>query len=53
MVCLNAILDDQVSAFNNSKSDKLAMVASTVSSKMLEAMARKEGFKFSDSLTGR
>ncbi|KAF8326350.1 uncharacterized protein EI90DRAFT_3229921 [Cantharellus anzutake] len=32
--------------------EKLAMVASTVSSKMLEAMARIEGFKFAESLTG-
>ncbi|KAF8323198.1 hypothetical protein DL93DRAFT_2049976 [Clavulina sp. PMI_390] len=32
--------------------NKLAMVASTVSSKMLEAMAAKEGFKFVESLTG-
>ncbi|KAF8575544.1 hypothetical protein K439DRAFT_1649515 [Ramaria rubella] len=31
---------------------KLAMVASTVSSRMLEAMANKEGFKFSECLTG-
>ncbi|KAF8436904.1 hypothetical protein L210DRAFT_3688468 [Boletus edulis BED1] len=32
--------------------DKLAMVASTVSSKMVEAMARHEGFIFVDCLTG-
>lgn len=32
--------------------DKLAMVASTVSSKMLEAMAVAEGFKFVECLTG-
>ncbi|KAF8841010.1 hypothetical protein BDN67DRAFT_950632 [Paxillus ammoniavirescens] len=32
--------------------DKLAMVASTVSSKMIEAMAHSEGFKFVDCLTG-
>lgn len=32
--------------------DKVAMVASTVSSKMLEAIARKEGFRFKDCLTG-
>ncbi|KAF8509509.1 hypothetical protein BU17DRAFT_77825 [Hysterangium stoloniferum] len=32
--------------------NKLAMVASTVSSKMLAAMAKKEGFKFIDCLTG-
>ena len=32
--------------------DKLAMVASTVSSKMIEAMATAEGFKFTDCLTG-
>ncbi|RPD65833.1 phosphoglucomutase first 3 domain-containing protein [Lentinus tigrinus ALCF2SS1-6] len=31
---------------------KLAMVASTVSSKMIEAMARAEGFKFAECLTG-
>lgn len=31
---------------------KLAMIASTVSSKMVEAMARVEGFKFVDCLTG-
>ncbi|KAK7023829.1 hypothetical protein R3P38DRAFT_2531749 [Favolaschia claudopus] len=31
---------------------KLAMVASTVSSKMIEAMAEKEGFKFMECLTG-
>ncbi|KAJ8468624.1 hypothetical protein ONZ45_g17180 [Pleurotus djamor] len=32
--------------------DKLAMVASTVSSKMIEAMAHVEGFKFVECLTG-
>ncbi|KAJ7043327.1 hypothetical protein C8F04DRAFT_944528 [Mycena alexandri] len=32
--------------------EKLAMVASTVSSKMIEAMAEKEGFKFVECLTG-
>ncbi|KAF7796542.1 hypothetical protein EIP86_007722 [Pleurotus ostreatoroseus] len=32
--------------------DKLAMVASTVSSKMVEAMAAAEGFKFMECLTG-
>ncbi|KAI0811038.1 hypothetical protein BC629DRAFT_1589775 [Irpex lacteus] len=32
--------------------DKLAMVASTVSSKMVEAMAAHEGFKFVECLTG-
>ncbi|KAI9443236.1 hypothetical protein H4582DRAFT_2109603 [Lactarius indigo] len=32
--------------------DKLAMVASTVSSKMIEAMAATEGFKFTECLTG-
>ncbi|KAF7983088.1 hypothetical protein HWV62_24013 [Athelia sp. TMB] len=32
--------------------DKLAMVASTVSSKMIEAMAQQEGFKFVECLTG-
>ena len=32
--------------------EKLAMVASTVSSKMVEAMAAKEGFKFAECLTG-
>ncbi|KAJ7349354.1 hypothetical protein DFH08DRAFT_865203 [Mycena albidolilacea] len=32
--------------------DKLAMVASTVSSKMIEAMAEQEGFKFVECLTG-
>ncbi|KDQ60575.1 hypothetical protein JAAARDRAFT_124136 [Jaapia argillacea MUCL 33604] len=32
--------------------DKLAMVASTVSSKMVEAMAAAEGFKFAECLTG-
>ncbi|KAI9569508.1 hypothetical protein HD554DRAFT_2321846 [Boletus coccyginus] len=32
--------------------NKLAMVASTVSSKMIEAMAHREGFKFVDCLTG-
>ncbi|GJN94689.1 hypothetical protein Rhopal_007780-T1 [Rhodotorula paludigena] len=32
--------------------EKLAMCASTVSSKMLEAMARKEGFAFRETLTG-
>ncbi|KAF9027123.1 hypothetical protein BDZ89DRAFT_987490 [Hymenopellis radicata] len=32
--------------------DKLAMVASTVSSKMVEAMAHAEGFKFTECLTG-
>ena len=33
--------------------DKLAMVASTVSSKMVEAMAVKEGFRFEECLTGK
>ena len=33
-------------------SDKLCMVASTVSSKMIEAMAAVEGFKFVECLTG-
>ncbi|KAH9969618.1 hypothetical protein BC827DRAFT_1257499 [Russula dissimulans] len=32
--------------------DNLAMVASTVSSKMIEAMAAAEGFKFTECLTG-
>ncbi|KAG5645035.1 hypothetical protein DXG03_007214 [Asterophora parasitica] len=32
--------------------EKLAMVASTVSSKMLEAIARVEGFRFAECLTG-
>ncbi|PAV23482.1 phosphoglucomutase 1 [Pyrrhoderma noxium] len=32
--------------------EKLAMVASTVSSKMIEAIAEKEGFKFVETLTG-
>ncbi|KAJ7702443.1 hypothetical protein B0H17DRAFT_1044354 [Mycena rosella] len=32
--------------------EKLAMVASTVSSKMIEAMSEKEGFKFVECLTG-
>jgi len=32
--------------------NKLAMVASTVSSKMIESMALKEGFKFVECLTG-
>ena len=36
----------------NTSPGKLAMVASTVSSKMLEAMAQKEGFTFVESLTG-
>ncbi len=31
---------------------KLAMVASTVSSKMIEAIAHAEGFRFSECLTG-
>jgi hypothetical protein len=35
-----------------SKADKLAMVASTVSSKMVEAIAAKEGFTFVECLTG-
>jgi phosphomannomutase len=33
--------------------NKLAMVASTVSSKMIEAMAQAEGFKFVECLTGQ
>lgn len=33
--------------------DKLAMVASTVSSKMLEAIAAAEGFHFVECLTGK
>ncbi|KAF2134467.1 phosphoglucomutase-like protein [Dothidotthia symphoricarpi CBS 119687] len=32
--------------------DKLAMLASTVSSRMLAALAKKEGFHFSETLTG-
>lgn len=32
--------------------DKLAMVASTVSSKMLKAMAKRENFKYVECLTG-
>ena len=32
--------------------EKIAIVASTVSSKMLEAMAEKEGFRFVECLTG-
>ncbi|KAJ7074390.1 hypothetical protein C8F01DRAFT_1100349 [Mycena amicta] len=36
----------------NKPTEKLAMVASTVSSKMIEAMAEKEGFKFVECLTG-
>ncbi|GEM12679.1 phosphoglucomutase 1 [Rhodotorula toruloides] len=32
--------------------DKLAMCASTVSSKMLRSMAQKEGFRFEETLTG-
>jgi phosphoglucomutase len=32
--------------------DKLAMLASTVSSRMLAALAEKEGFKFTETLTG-
>ncbi|KAH7091242.1 hypothetical protein FB567DRAFT_518262 [Paraphoma chrysanthemicola] len=32
--------------------EKLAMLASTVSSRMLAAMAKKEGFKFTETLTG-
>ncbi|KAG9051604.1 Phosphoglucomutase-3 [Tulasnella sp. UAMH 9824] len=32
--------------------DKLAMVASAVSSKMLESMAKAEGFRFTECLTG-
>ncbi|BGP12039.1 hypothetical protein JCM10049v2_007959 [Rhodotorula toruloides] len=32
--------------------EKLAMCASTVSSKMLRSMARKEGFRFEETLTG-
>lgn len=33
--------------------ETLAMVASTVSSKMVEAIARVEGFKFAECLTGK
>lgn len=32
--------------------DKLAMLASTVSSKMLAIVAKKEGFQFRETLTG-
>jgi len=32
--------------------EKLAMVASTVSSKMVEVMAKREGFRFAECLTG-
>ena len=34
------------------RTDRLVMVASTVSSKMIEAMARTEGFQFVECLTG-
>jgi len=37
---------------SNKPVEKLAMVASTVSSKMIEAMAKLEGFKFVECLTG-
>jgi len=34
------------------RAEKLAMLASTVSSKMLETVAKKEGFRFEETLTG-
>ncbi|KIM48987.1 hypothetical protein M413DRAFT_438147 [Hebeloma cylindrosporum] len=37
---------------SNAPVEKLAMVASTVSSKMIEAMAKLKGFKFVECLTG-
>ena len=37
----------------NLSTGELAIVASTVSSKMVEAMAKVEGFKFVESLTGK
>jgi len=46
----SAVLDKYKAV--NKPLDKLAMVASTVSSKMLEAMAQVEGFKFMECLTG-
>lgn len=51
LVCITASLQigyRRIRAFPG----KLAMVASTVSSKMVEAMAHAEGFKFVDCLTG-
>eukprot|EP00127_Corallochytrium_limacisporum_P005264 Clim_evm81s201 gene=Clim_evmTU81s201 len=40
------------SKFGVSSPDQAIMLASAVSSKMLEAMAKKEGFKFAETLTG-
>jgi len=37
---------------NNLATEKLAMVASTVSSKMVQRMAHQEGFTFVECLTG-
>ena len=37
---------------DNSATEKLAMVASTVSSKMVQKIAHQEGFKFVECLTG-
>jgi hypothetical protein len=39
--------------FEYVREDKLALVASTVSSKMVESIAHVEGFKFVECLTGR
>ncbi|KAI8874359.1 hypothetical protein GQ42DRAFT_23314 [Ramicandelaber brevisporus] len=36
----------------NGQVDKIAMLNSTVSSKMLESIAKKEGFKYAETLTG-
>ncbi|PFH47176.1 hypothetical protein AMATHDRAFT_77329 [Amanita thiersii Skay4041] len=44
------VLDIYISS--NRTTDKLAMVASTVSSKMIEAMAKVEGFRYQECLTG-
>jgi phosphoglucomutase len=49
-VLLGSYLFERYPAAHNR--EKLAMLASTVSSRMLAAMAEKEGFKFTETLTG-
>ena len=49
---MGALLASHVLETYSGDRSKLAMLASTVSWRMLEAMAKKEGFKFQETLTG-
>ena len=49
---LGILLASYVHAQYTKKDKKLAMIASTVSSKMLAVVAEKEGFHFAETLTG-